>query len=156
MGDDLAAKIREAELAARRAEAREREKGRSSDTAAPLPRTRADAPLRPSAGGERLMLGQNDGGPVWLLEGRELATGDRDEAPRRFADLEAEDSSDLRSELRVDGLEAPERIEVVYEAGSWRGYVAREQHEQMSERCASFLSITACWPPAVAMKQVVV
>lgn len=76
MGDDLSAKIQKAEREARQAAALAREKGIATHDAQTLPRTRTDAPLRPSAGGERLAFGSGESGPCWLLEGRELAVGD--------------------------------------------------------------------------------
>lgn len=57
MADDLGARIRAAELEARRREAGAREKGiRAGDAAAPVPSDRRDMPLRPAAAGEVLVL----------------------------------------------------------------------------------------------------
>ena len=59
MGDDMAARIREAEKDARIRAALDRERGIAATDGTRLPRDRADAPLRASATGERLAQGQD-------------------------------------------------------------------------------------------------
>jgi hypothetical protein len=75
VADDLGARIRAAELEARRRDASAREKGvRGFEEAAPVPVDRRDMPLRPSATGAALRF---DGeARCFRLEGEAIANGD--------------------------------------------------------------------------------